>query len=67
MPRLEAYYHDGNTGKDEPHSNRTDVKAANKLTDKIRMGTGEQIKAQRQKQWMNINNPALWDGDIDFD
>ena len=68
MPRLEAYYHDGNSSSSEndaPHSTRKDVKDATNLVQKIRMGTGEQIKEQRQIQWMNADNPHLWDGDFD--
>jgi hypothetical protein len=65
MPRLEAYYHDGNTGQES--TVRKDVTAATNLTENIRnrMGNNEQIKEVRQRLWLNENNPHLWDGDID--
>lgn len=65
MPRLEAYYHDGNT--DSQASTRKDVKNAENLTERIRgrMGNNEQIKEIRQENWLNPNNPHLWDGDTE--
>ncbi len=65
MPRLEAYYHDGNT--DEQATNRKDVANAERLTERIkdRMGNDEKIKEIRQKNWLNPNNPHLWDGDTE--
>ncbi len=65
MPRLEAYYHDGNT--DSQATNRKEVANATNLTERIRnrMGNNEQIKEIRQKNWLNPNNPHLWSGDTE--
>ncbi len=65
MPRLEAYYHDGNTGNES--TDRKDVANAEKLTSAIRqrMGNNEQITELRQQIHLSPENPMLWDGEVD--
>ena len=62
MARLEEFYHKGNE-----LTTRTDVKEAEKIVEKLKMGTGDQVKELRQRQYLQPENPLLWNGEFDDD
>lgn len=64
MARLEDYYHDG-----DEVSSRGELRESEGKAEKL--SKSEKLEDKRkelaQKRWLNVENPFLWQGNVDYD